>query len=360
MKVCCIFNIAPSYRKAIYELMQTELDVDFFCGDRSADGIALLPMNNELSNVYKGKKLIWQKGAIRRAFAKKYDAHILTGNAGIRSNWIIALLARLTGRKVYLWTHGLKGNENRSDLFKNLLYMRLAGNALLYGEKAQKRLAEHGFTRTTVIYNSLDYDNQLAIRNRVCNDTFLQDYFNNNLPVICFLGRVNAAKRIDMLLEAIKETDCNLIIVGSGPEEKKLRKMSMEFGIAHKIWFYGECYDDVIIGNILKNCLATVNPSSIGLTAIHSLMFGTPVITHDDLISQAPEAEVIIEGVTGYYYRKGSTESLRQTIHKAINNQKQSEACYEVIEKKYNPHVQIEILKGIFGSRKQANAINRV
>ncbi|WP_455584309.1 glycosyltransferase [Bacteroides sp.] len=352
MKVCCIFNIAPSYRKAIYKLMQAELDVDFYCGDYSIEGIALLPLNNELSNVYSGKKLIWQKGAIRRAFAKKYDAYILTGNAGIRSNWIITLLARLMGRKVYLWSHGLKGNESKSDFYKNICYLRLAGNALLYGERAQERLALHGFTHTTVIYNSLDYDSQLAIRSQADNGAFLHEHFKNDLPMICYLGRVNAAKKIDMLLEAIKDIECNLIIVGSGPEEEKLHDKTVEFGLTNKVWFYGECYDEVLIGTILKNSTVTVNPSSIGLTAIHSLMFGTPVITHDDHISQAPEAEVIIEGVSGYYYQNGSVESLRQTIIKALNSPKDSEACYKIIEKKYNPHTQIEILKKIFGTRK--------
>ena len=356
MKVCCLFNIAPSYRKAIYKLMQTELDVDIYCGDHSVEGIALLPLNNELSNVYRGKKLIWQKGAIRRAFAKRYDAYILTGNAGIRSNWIIALLARLTGRKVYLWTHGPKGNESRLEHYKNLWYLRLAGNALLYGEKAQKRLAQYGFTHTTVIYNSLDYDSQLAIRNQIKNSSLLQDHFKNGLPTICYLGRVIASKKIDMLLEAMKGTECNLIIIGSGPEEQKLRDMATALGITDRVWFYGECYDETLIGTVLENCNATVNPSSIGLTAMHSLMFGTPVITHDDHISQSPEAEAIVEGVSGYYYRNGSVDSLRQTIRQAIGSPKDSEACYEIIEKKYNPHVQIEILKKVFGGKKPQEA----
>lgn len=356
MKVCCLFNIAPSYRKAIYKLMQAELDVDIYCGDHSVEGIALLPLNNELSNVYRGKKLIWQKGAIRRAFAKRYDAYILTGNAGIRSNWIIALLARLTGRKVYLWTHGPKGNESRLERYKNLWYLRLAGNALLYGEKAQKRLAQYGFTHTTVIYNSLDYDSQLAIRNQIKNSSLLQDHFKNGLPAICYLGRVIANKKIDMLLEAMKGTECNLIIIGSGPEEQKLRDMATALGITDRVWFYGECYDETLIGTVLKNCNATVNPSSIGLTAMHSLMFGTPVITHDDHISQSPEAEAIVEGVSGYYYRNGSVDSLRQTIRQAIGSPKDSEACYEIIEKKYNPYAQIEILKKVFGGKKPQEA----
>lgn len=351
MKVCCIFNIAPSYRKAIYSLMQAEMDVDIYCGSHSVEGIATIPWEKELPNVYRNKKLIWQKGAIRHAFAEKYDAYVLTGNAGIRSNWIIALLARLTGRKVYLWAHGLKGNESRLERYKNLLYFRLAGNALLYGEKAQKRLALHGITHTTVIYNSLDFDSQLSIRSKTTDNTFLREHFHNYLPVIGYLGRINAIKKIDMLLTAIKDVECNLVIVGSGSEEEKLRSLASELEMSHRVWFYGECYDEASLGNIISNCAVIVNPSSIGLTAIHSLMFGTPVITHNNHISQAPEAEAIVDGVGGYYYQEGSTESLCQTIKKALAQPKPQKACYEIIEKKYNPHVQIEILKSIFGTK---------
>lgn len=353
MKICAIFNIAPAYRKAIYTLMDSELDCDMFFGDHSADGIAMLrtDRSQELGNCYKGTKLVWQRGAIRRAFSRRYGAYVLTGNAGIRSNWIIILIARMLGRKVYLWSHGLHGNESPAVLRKNLAYLRFAGNALLYGHRAQELLAFHGFTATTVIYNSLDYDHQMEIRSRTGDAGFIRNYFGNEFPTICYLGRLVASKRIDMLLRAIEDIDCNLIIVGGGKIADELQRYAAEIGVEEKVWFYGESYDEVFNGTLLENCAVTVNPSSIGLTAIHSLMFGTPVITHDHHQSQAPEAEVIVEGVTGYYYRHNDERSLRDTIRRAISQPKPREECYKIIESKYNPHVQIEILKNIFGTK---------
>lgn len=353
MKICCIFNIAPAYRKSIYSLMNEQLDCDMFFGSHSVEGIATLRIDHsqELGNKYKGTKLVWQKKAIRRAFSKKYDAYILTGNAGIRSNWIITIIARILGRKVYLWSHGLHGNESESVLRKNLAYMQLAGNALIYGERAQKMLAEHGFHNTTVIYNSLDYDKQLEIRAKVGDNGFIHNYFGNDLPTICYLGRITPNKHIDMLLRAICNVNCNLIIVGGGASEHQLKSLSAELGIEDRVWFYGESYDEIFNGTLLANCAVTVNPSSIGLTAIHSLMFGTPVITHDHHASQSPEAEVIIEGITGYYYRQGDMESLSETIKQALVKPKPQKECYDIIDKKYNPNVQIATLKNIFGTK---------
>lgn len=361
MKVCYIFNIAPAYRKPIFSLMQSELDCDMYFGDHSAEGIATLKIDSpqELKNRYSGTKLIWQRRAIRKALARRYDAYILTGNPGIRSNWIIILLARLMGRKVYLWSHGLHGNEQGTELKKHLAYLRFAGNALLYGERAQKLLADHGITNTTVIYNSLDYDGQLEIRAKASDMGLFRNYFGNDLPTICYLGRLTATKQLDMLLRAMQSLDCNLIIVGGGAVEQQLKDYADELGVTDKVWFYGESYDEIFNGTVLANCVATVNPSSIGLTAIHSLMFGTPVITHNHLESQAPEAEVVEEGITGYYYEYGNQQSLAETIRYAISQPKPVQACYNIIEKKYNPKVQIGILKSIFGTKIDSNSVNK-
>ena len=345
MKVCAILNIAPAYRKAIYELMQRELDIDIYFGDHSTEGIALLkiPSKQQLKNVYRGTKLIWQRKALRRAFSKSYDAYILTGNAGILSNWLITFFARLLGRKVYLWSHGLKGNESLTTVRKNMLYLRLAGNALLYGEQAQKRLAERGFHNTTVIYNSLDYDKLRSVK--VGDGIFLRNYFGNDLPTICYLGRLTKTKKLDLLLRAMRGVDCNLVIVGGGVEEGNLKQLSDDLEVSEKVWFYGESYDDIFIGTLISNCVAVVNPSSVGLTAIHSLMFGTPVITHNNLAEQAPEAEALIEGKTGYYFEADSVESLAQTISEVIKEGKNGALCHNIIDEKYNPKNQIDILK---------------
>ena len=42
----------------------------------------------------------------------------------------------------------------------------------------------------------------------------------------------------------------------------------------------------------------TVSPDKVGLTAIHSMAYGRPVITHDNMDRQGPEVEAVIPGRT--------------------------------------------------------------
>lgn len=374
MKICCLFNIAPLYREGIYRRMDAdpELEFDFLAGEESTGGIALMDLRKlkgfrgYLRNVYrKGGKLIWQKGAIRKAFSKRYDAYILTGNPGIRSNWIIALWARLLGRPVYLWSHGLHGDERGMKLRKNMWYFRLAGHLLLYGERPYRLLLERGYPakRMTVIYNSLDYDKQRAIRARIGDRGFIRNYFGNDLPLLVFVGRLTAAKRLDMLLEAMaalssERRGCNLVLIGDGPARQALVDKTESLGLADRVWFYGETYDDDIIGAFLYHSAVCVSPGNVGLTAIHSLMFGTPVVTHDNGNRQGPEYEAIEPGVSGSLFAEGDTAALAAAVEPwLLLSLKEREAvraaCYGVVDNKFNPVRQMEILRSVFADSGQ-------
>lgn len=360
MKICCIFNILPAYRRAIFELMSQELDVTFFAGENQIENIALLKgselrgFKKYLRNIYSNGKLVWQKGALKEALFRRYDCYILTGNAGIRSNWLIAVAARLMGRRVYLWSHGLHGNESRMTLFKNMLYARLAGNVLVYGERGRELMVAQGFdeSRITVIYNSLDYDQQLKIRNKISDRGFIRNYFGQDQPVICFVGRLTRSKKLDLLLNAISDLECNLILLGDGPARESLEAMTATLGIQDRVWFYGESYDQQIIGAILYHSSVCVSPGNVGLTAIHAMTFGTPVITHNNLNNQGPEVESVIENLTGSYFQENNSNELRQAIIHYIdldttNREQIRQNCYRVIDQKFNPKNQIKILKRV-------------
>ncbi len=371
MKICCIFNIAPLYREGIYRLMDhdPELEFDILAGEESTGGIALMDIRSlsgfggYLHNVYrKGGKLVWQKGALRKAFAKNYDAYILTGNPGIRSNWIIALWARLRGKPVYLWSHGLHGDERGMKLCKNMWYFRLAGHLLLYGERPYRLLLDKGYPagRMTVIYNSLDYDKQLAIRSRIGDRGFIRNYFGNDLPLLTFVGRLTASKRLDMLLDAMATlgtsgSPCNLVLIGDGPAREQLKKRAGALGLADRVWFYGETYDDHIIGSFLYYSAACVSPGNVGLTAIHSLTFGTPVVTHANGNKQGPEYEAVTPGVSGSLFAEGDTASLAEAVRpwlELTTEQREAtrKACYGVVDGKFNPARQMEILRSVFAA----------
>ena len=49
-----------------------------------------------------------------------------------------------------------------------------------------------------------------------------------------------------------------------------------------QIWFYGACYDESKLGELIFNADLCVSPGNVGLTAVHSMGYGTPVITHNN------------------------------------------------------------------------------
>lgn len=53
----------------------------------------------------------------------------------------------------------------------------------------------------------------------------------------------------------------------------------------------------------IYNADLCVSPGNVGLTAMHSLVFGCPVITHNCFEWQMPEFEAIQPGITGDFLR---------------------------------------------------------
>ena len=372
LQVCCVFNIAPLYREAIYTLLDRddELSVDFYFGDRDASGIELMDatrfrgFHRYLENRYRGTKLIWQKGW-RDVFRKNYDAYILTSNPGIRSNWLIVLWARLRGKKVYLWGPGIRfGGDTLLERIQYKVYFALAGRILLYGDRVKRLLVRRGFDpeRIWVVYNSLDYERQLRLRESEQRTHLLEDHFGNDLPVITFVSRFTPQKRVPELIGAIAEllrrgVGCNLLLVGGGEETEALKKLVQEKGIAEHVLFYGPCYDPETIACLWKESMLCLCPGQTGLLAMQAMMYGRPVITHDNVSFQGEEVEAILPGRTGDFFREGDLDDLcgrtaewLARLNDPAERERVAEACYEVIDSRYNPEKQLAVIKAALKS----------
>lgn len=88
----------------------------------------------------------------------------------------------------------------------------------------------------------------------------------------------------------------NLVIVGKDVDGVHLENEVNKYNLGSHVWLYGPCYDEMRIGEMFYNADICVSPGNIGLTAIHSLTYGCPVITHDNFSNQMPEFESIIQG----------------------------------------------------------------
>ncbi|WP_165732993.1 glycosyltransferase [Polaribacter sp. 20A6] len=361
-KVCIVLNYAPHYRTSIFKEIDKELTCDFVFGDNVAGNIKkmdyslLTNFKEEVQNKYFIKKPLYYQKGVLKLLKENYSSFLLSGELYNLTTWLLLLLAPFYGKKVYLWSHGFYGSEGwLKNTIKNFFFNR-ASIIFLYGNYAKSIMVNNKIceNKLEVIYNSLNYKEQLLLRNEnKTTDTYTK-YFNNTHKNLVFVGRLTSVKRLDLLLKAMvklreENFEINLTIIGDGIEKENIYKIIKDESLSDNIWMYGACYDEKILSDLIYNADLCVSPGNVGLTAIHSLMFGTPVITHDDFTFQMPEFEAVIKGETGDFFKHNNIYSLSKTIKNWIltktDREKNREYCFKIVDEKYNPLSQIKILK---------------
>lgn len=371
-QVAIVYHFFPHYRSAILsELLKRK---DFECilvgdvkdpNDSSIepwippqDTFVRTPCRKLTSGV------LWQTGLIRLITDRDLDVIIFLGNFTFLSTWIAALLAKRKGIRVLFWTHGwLRDEKGIKDAIRTRFY-RLAHALLLYGNRAKQIAVRKGFSphRLHVIYNSLDYKRQKEIRNLISDQRLLalrskilSDSANS--IVVC-TGRLTKLKKLDILLNAMASLNQQghkvcLLLVGDGPERESLERLSLKLNLS--VYFYGACYEEASLAELIMCANVAVSPGQVGLTAMHALAYGVPVITHGDLDHQMPECEAILPGRTGDTFQRGDVSDLAQVLKKWIlrpwpDIQTRTE-CTTIIDKFYNPDFQASVIsRAVFGN----------
>lgn len=363
-KLCMIYNFAPHYREAIFRLIDAEYDCDWFFGDHVSNikGMDLSALKRAAivhTCTFVRRPLYWQRGVVPLLFKKEYHTYFMLGELYCVSTWVVLVLRKLLfpEKRVYLWSHAWYGREGRLKAWLKKRFFRLAEGTFVYGDYAKRLMLREGFdeSRLFVIHNSLSYDRQLSIRQQLQPTPLYKAHFNNSVPNLVFIGRLTQEKRIDWLLAALAllKKDgclCNLTLVGAGEQEDVLRALVEEKGLAGQVWFYGACYDEERNAELLYNADLCVSPGNVGLTAIHSMMFGTPVATHDTFKFQGPEFEAIHEGLTGTFFEYASPLSIAEKVMAWLSSHegKREEvrrACYAEIDRYWTPQYQIKVIK---------------
>ncbi len=360
---CFILNYAPHYRKTIFEKLSKELKCDIYCGDKIRVAIKKIDFNTidfsikELKTIWFLNKIAWMKGQLSLLFDKKYKTYVLTGQPFFLSDMIFVLLCFFTSKKVMIWNHGPRGKENAVKRLYYKIFFLLIDGAFIYSEWSKKILVhKYGVNqeRLNVIYNSLDYNSHLKIRLKALDNNYYSDgkfFKDTSLPTIVFIGRLTTVKRIDLLIDTIKTLNqegyfLNLMIIGDGIAKKELIDRAEE--IKDFVYFFGGSYDELENAKLLANADLCVSPGNVGLTAIHSMSFGTPVCTHDDFTNQMPEVGAIEENKTGTYYslkENNLTEVIKRWFKSDFDRDLIRKNCYEKIDNHFNPNFQISVFK---------------
>lgn len=357
-RLCCVFNYAPLYRKSVYKKIDDYFDAQFFFSDMESDIEKMdyadfhKPPRTVRDRHILGIPLVWRFGILKLAF-QNYKNYLVIGDA-VLTYLIFIPLCHLLGKKVYAWGHGYKHFEGKMGWYVKWLSKHF-DTFFIYGEGGKQRMVELGVdvNRLKVIYNSLNEG--VNVKERMgFKSNKLKNHFANEYPVIVFVGRLTKVKQLDWIINAQLfhrsiGLSYNVLFIGDGSEKGNLQLLVKDNGLENSVWFYGACYDDNELSSLLYNADLCVSPGNVGLTALHAMSYGTPVISHDDFETQMPEYETIKVGVTGDLYKKGSFEDFCKKIENWLTMKLDREAvrknCYDMINDKFNSNYQIEVLK---------------
>jgi glycosyltransferase involved in cell wall biosynthesis len=129
--------------------------------------------------------------------------------------------------------------------------------------------------------------------------TQLEDYF-------LIVSRLIPYKRIDLAIEACNRLQLPLVIIGSGRDEARLRRMA-----GPTIRFTGRLSDEEVL-HYYTHCRAFLFPGEedFGITPLEAQAAGRPVIAY----GAGGALASVVEGVTGLFFREQTAESLTTAL----------------------------------------------
>ncbi len=141
-------------------------------------------------------------------------------------------------------------------------------------------------------------------------------------PTVCFFGRLNWQKNVDVLIKALAEIKKEIPsiqckIIGSGPAEEELKRLTKRLGLENTIHFYGYVKDYNEMLKEAKKAHLFVQPSTLegfGITVIEALALGLPYVISDI----PPFIEITKNGKGGEIFQQMNVNDLSQKIIKLL------------------------------------------
>ena len=187
-----------------------------------------------------------------------------------------------------------------------------------------KGIADEIFTMTghwdkiKVIYNPVTDDKILKMaEKKVDHEWFRNPY----IPIILMVGRLSKTKDQPTLFKAlsliVEKQPARLVIVGSGTEEHKLKKLADKLNLSKNILFLG--FQDNPYKYMKKASVFVLSSlqEGFGNVIVEAMACGTPVVATD---CKSGPSEIIQDGINGLLVPPQDQISLANAILRILND----------------------------------------
>lgn len=170
---------------------------------------------------------------------------------------------------------------------------------------------------------------------------------------VLFVGRLIYYKGIEYLIEAMAKVNANLVIVGTGPLEMKMRELAQTLGVARRVDFVGAVSDEELAA-YYHACKLLVLPSiepseAFGLVQLEAHVCGKPVVS-----TALPTGVQFAnqDRVTGLVVPPRDVEALAQAINRILDDpvlyEKYSRQAKERVMREFTKERMIERVYALY------------
>ena len=205
----------------------------------------------------------------------------------LRSNFYGLIAARKLKLPVVSTMHGWVENSLKRKIvmfFGNILLSYFFDVVITVSDKAKERLEKYQPTSKLITIH-----NTLATREyRITESDSIRRSLNvpKDVPLIAKIGRLSPEKRQERLLSAVKRVvdegyRFKLLLIGIGPDEEKLRRMTDEMGLAEIVSFSGFIQDMLPVYSELDLVVQTSSTEGLPNVILEAMLMRVPVIATD-------------------------------------------------------------------------------
>lgn len=322
-RIILLTPVLSHYRKDVYDHFTSSEEFDFiFVGGKKYQNI------KSIDNL-KGKtfpywsfflfnhKFYYLKGAIKYIFKAKPQIIISSGvDFHLIHTVILFLIYRIILRRKFIWwSQGTTGHQGKIGMLARKMMYQCATGILLYSRAGYENLIEMNIKpeKLKVVGNSLNREDYGFLNHDITKESKLDKPFN-----ILFAGRLTSKARLEILINSLTGLkqkgieDFKCTIIGDGDTER-YRAMVHDLQLHDRVVFLGALYGKDTHEYFLEADLF-VYPGGIGLSVLHALSFGLPVITNDNYTLHFPEIELLKKDFNGDLYKDNDENDLTEKI----------------------------------------------
>ncbi|MDX9911784.1 MAG: glycosyltransferase family 4 protein [Phycisphaerales bacterium] len=339
LRVVFVQPSLAKYRVPVYRELAGRAGIDFRLVYAQSPGITNVDADGfraELSRMriakVRGRSLIWNSAQVREATKKRCDVLCLSWNAGYLSLVPALLRARASGVGTIVWGHGYSKNESPRRARARERVAKLADVVMFYNHTAARRYVERGWapSRVHVALNALDQGPIQRAREHWLSRpdelrAFQVGHALADRPTIVFVSRLLEENRADLLLRAAAKLrerfdTLRVVIIGKGPAQAALESLAGELDLGSCVTFTGAIFDEMELAPWMLSSHVFCYPENIGLSILHAMGYGLPVVTSDKIEGQNPEIEALRDGENGLLYAHGDLDAMIETLARVLGD----------------------------------------